>query len=97
MDNNQLTIHIPSNYEIIDSYSGVDDYGWRSGNSHNYGKSPLLFVKARGKYYGILANSNEANNNEKEVIPCKYDAIYSNDGCQIKDLDGNFFKNEEQA
>lgn len=116
MNDTQLTINdttaksfkkvdnaFPSNYEIIDSYSVGDESGWRIGNYHNYGASPLQFVRERGKGYGIISiKSHDANNQlndnniVKEVIPCKYDAIYSNDGKQIIDFNGNFFLYEEQ-
>ncbi len=116
MNDTQLTINdttaksfkkvdnaFPSNYEIIDSYSVGDESGWRIGNYHNYGASPLQFVRERGKGYGIISiKSHDANNQlndnniVKEVIPCKYDAIYSNGGKQIIDLNGNFFLHEEQ-
>ena len=89
MNDTQLTINdttaksfkkvdnaFPSNYEIIDSYSVGDESGWRIGNYHNYGASPLQFVRERGKGYGIISiKSHDANdqlndnNIVKEVIP----------------------------
>ena len=69
----------------------------------DYTDLPFMFVKKQGSGYGII-NINVLDetdgiinvNNIKEVIPCKYDAIYSNEGKRIEELVGNFFLHSEQ-
>jgi DNA polymerase III epsilon subunit-like protein len=82
---------IPHIYEMLDAI-------WS-----DYTELPFMFVKKRGGGYGII-NINVLDetdgifdvNNIKELIPCQYDAIYSNDGKRIEELKGNFFLHSEQ-
>lgn len=103
-DGNVLIPHI---YMLIDAYWVYSDYDYESGEEflkgEGYGSSPLMFVKKKNGGYGIIninvfdvTNGILDVNNIKEVIPCKYDAIYSNDGNRIEELMGNFFQWDEQ-
>ena len=98
-DGNTIFSHI---YEQLDTY-WIDRCGLdHSGNY--YGNSPLMFVKKKNGGYGII-NINVFDNSDgiryvddiKEIIPCKYDAIFSNDGKRIELLKENFFQWEEQC
>ena len=100
-------VKIPHIYKLLDAYWVYSDYDYESGKEFltgdGYGSSPLMFVKKKNGGYGIIninvfdvTNGILDINNIKEVIPCKYDAIYSNGGKQIIDLNGNFFLHEEQ-
>ena len=65
----------------------------------DYTELPFMFVQKKGSGYGIMninvldeADGISDINSIQEVIPCKYDAIYSNDGTRInKELEGDFF------
>ena len=97
-EGNVLFPHI---FEQLDSY-WIDNDGCHSGIY--YGSSPLMFVRKKNGGYGII-NINVFDksdgirdvNDIKEIIPCKYDAIFSNDGKRIELLKENFFQWEEQC
>lgn len=92
----------PHIYEQLDTY-WIDRYGFHHSGIY-YGSSPLMFVKKKNGGYGII-NINVFDNSDgiryvddiKEIIPCKYDAIFSNDGKRIELLKENFFQWEEQC
>lgn len=98
---------MPHIYKLLDAYWVYSDYDSESGEKFladsGYGCSPLMFVKKRNGGYGII-NINVLDktngildvNNIKEVIPCKYDAIYSDGGEIIEELNEHFFQYEEQ-
>ena len=100
-------VKIPHIYKLLDAYWVYSDYDYESGKEFltgdGYGSSPLMFVKKKNGGYGII-NINVLDeshgirdiNDIKEIIPCKYDAIYSNDGMIIEELKNNFFQHEEQ-
>jgi hypothetical protein len=100
-DGNTIVPHI---YKLIDLYYGCDETGLRMGPHNSYGSSPLMFVYKRERGYGII-NVNvfdtEYGIKDKscimEVIPCKYDAVFSNNGKQIELLKENFFQWDEQC
>lgn len=98
-EGNALLPHI---YEQLDTY-WIDELGFHHSGIY-YGSSPLMFVKKKNGGYGII-NINVFDNSDgiryvddiKEIIPCKYDAIFSNDGKRIELLKENFFQWEEQC
>ena len=99
---------IPHIYKLLDAYWVYSDYDYKSGKEFltgdGYGSSPLMFVKKMNGGYGII-NINVLDesygirdvNDIKEIIPCKYDAIYSNDGKSFEELMENFFQWDEQG
>lgn len=100
-------VKIPHIYKLLDAYWVYSDYDYESGKEFltgdGYGSSPLMFVKKKNGGYGIIninvfdvTNGILDINNIKEVIPCKYDAVYSNDGKRIEELKENFFQHYEQ-
>ena len=97
-EGNVLFPHI---FEQLDSY-WIDNDGCHSGIY--YGSSPLMFVRKKNGGYGII-NINVFDksdgirdvNDIKEIIPCKYDALYSNNGKKIEEFKGNFFQWDEQG
>ena len=97
----------PHIYKLLDAYWVYSDFDYESGKEFltgdGYGSSPLMFVKKKNGGYGIIninvfdvSNGILDINNIKEVIPCKYDAVYSNDGKRIEELKENFFQQYEQ-
>ena len=92
----------PHIYEQLDTY-WIDELGFYHSGIY-YGSSPLMFIKKKNGGYGII-NINVFDksdgirdvNDIKEIIPCKYDALYSNNGKKIKKLKENFFQWEEQC
>ena len=98
----------PHIYKLLDAYWVYSDFDYESGKEFltgdGYGSSPLMFVKKKNGGYGIIninvfdvSNGILDINNIKEVIPCKYNAIFSNDGKRIELLKENFFQWEEQC
>ena len=98
---------IPHIYKLLDTYRVHSDWVHETGEEfligEGYGSSPLMFVKKRGSGYGIIninvfdvTNGILDVNNIKEVIPCKYDAIYYNWGEKVEELKDNFFQWDEQ-
>ena len=98
---------IPHIYELIDAYFvGIDfcdgEEYMAPYPGYHCGNSPLMFVRKKGHGYGII-NMNVLNknygiqdkNNIEEVLPCKYDAIYFNNGKKIEELNVKFFQREE--
>ena len=92
----------PHIYEQLDTY-WIDEFGFHHSGIY-YSSSPLMFVKKKNGGYGII-NINVFDKSDgiryvddiKEIIPCKYDALYSNNGKKIIQLKENFFQWEEQC